>query len=45
MERRENANERRENFVEPLNCPTQAKIGLEGLHNPLNVSNGFTYFF
>ena len=25
----ENANERREDFVQRSNCPTQAKIGLE----------------
>src|SRR6266446_9368811 len=27
--RHENANERREDFVQPSNCPTQAKAGLE----------------
>ena len=30
----ENANERREDFVQPSNCPTQAKIGLEWATRP-----------
>ena len=33
----ENANERREDFVQPSNCPTQAKFGLEWATRPRGV--------
>ena len=33
----ENANARREDFVQPSNCPTQAKFGLEWATRPRGV--------
>src|SRR2546423_580048 len=41
--RRENANELREHFVQPSNCPTQAKIGLEWATTTVGKTGDLAY--